>query len=299
MPHRKRVVVAANPKAGSGAGARAGARTIAALRAEGHDVVPVEAPGPDELEAALREHVAAGVDALVMVGGDGTVHLAINAAADTGTAVGIVPTGSGNDLTRSLGLPVGDLDATLAQLLVSLQMAPRVVDTVRVDGGPRERRFGTILSAGFDAYVHERAERMRYPTGGSRYALAVFVELAMLKPRHYRLELDGEVLEFDAMLVAVANSSHFGAGMHVAPQASLADGFVDVVTIAPCSRLEFVRAFPRVYRGDHLTHPKFSVRRARRVRIESDDLVAWADGERMGSLPLEVEVVPHSLRLLA
>lgn len=299
MPHRKRVVVAANPRAGSGAAVRAGARTIDALRADGHDVVVVDAADAHALEEALRAHVEAGADALVLVGGDGTVHLGINAVAGTQTAVGIVPTGSGNDLIRSLGLPVGDLDATLAQLLVSLQMAPREIDTVQVDGGPRQRRYGTILSAGFDAYVHERAERLRYPTGGSRYAIAVFVELAMLKPRHYRLQLDDETLEFDAMLVAVANSSHFGAGMRVAPQAAMDDGFLDVVTIAPCSRLEFVRAFPRVYRGDHLTHPKFSVRRARRVRIESDDLVAWADGERMGSLPLQVEVVPRSLRLLA
>jgi diacylglycerol kinase (ATP) len=298
VSHRKRVIVAANRNADPGSRVAGGARTIAALREAGHDVIELDAAEHESIPLAFGAALALEPDAIVAVGGDGTVNAAANAITGTDVPIGIVPAGSGNDLARALGLPVGDLDASLAQLLVSLQMTPRTIDLGRAGDGPGAL-FASVLSAGFDAIVNERADRLRFPTGPARYGVSVFIELAMLQPRAYRLWLDDELHETDAVLVAVANGGYLGGGMRIAPGASLDDGLFDVVVVRPLSRLAFVRAFPRVYRGEHLSDPRVSVLRARRVRIEAADIVAYADGEPIAPLPLDVEIVPQALRVLA
>jgi diacylglycerol kinase (ATP) len=97
-------------------------------------------------------------------------------------------------------------------------------------------------------------------------------------------------------LIAVANGTSYGGGMQVCPNASFDDGLFDVMILEPISKFEFLRVFPKVFTGTHITHPKVSIKRARRVEI-SAPAVAYADGERIGALPVRAEVAPRALKV--
>lgn len=301
----KRIVVAINPTASFGKGSTVGPAVVATLRALGHDVTSLTEPNFEQLLDVAKKAVKAKPDALVVVGGDGMVSLGANLVAQTKVPLGIVPSGTGNDMARGLGIPVGDTEAAIQLLVEALQRPPRVIDAGRIDhvdeatGLPKVTWFACVLSAGFDATVNERANNLRHPRGKNRYLLALGIELAKLKPIAYRLELDGIELETDAALVAVGNNVSLGGGMKVTPDARLDDGLLDVLVVQPLGRLAFLRIFPRVFSGTHLTDPRVAVMRAERIRIEADGVVAYADGERVGPLPIDIEVVPGALRVLS
>jgi diacylglycerol kinase (ATP) len=295
-----RIVVAVNPEACFGKSRSVGPMVIAELRAAGHDIVALTEPDYPHLAAAVEAAIDPKPDAVVVVGGDGMVGLAANALAGTGIPLGIIPSGSGNDMARGLGIPLRDPAAAIAVLLEAMQRVPRVVDAatvVRPDGV--RTWFAGVLSAGFDAIVNERANRMRWPRGRNRYNLALLLELAVLSPIRYRVVLDGVETVTDAVLVAVANNTSFGGGMLITPEAQLDDGLLDVFVVQPMSRIAFLRIFPRVFAGTHVTDPRVSIHRARRIRIEAEGVVAYADGERVSKLPVDVEVAPGALSVLA
>lgn len=299
-PVPRRLVVAINPSASFGSKTAVGPRIVTSLRALGHDVTALEKADFASLLEATRLAVADSPDALVVVGGDGMVSLAVNVLAGTDIPLGIIPSGTGNDMARGLGLPISDPDAALNVLLRLLAEQPRTIDAVRVRWGTGETKwFASVLSAGFDAMVNERANALRYPRGKSRYILALLIELVRIKPIQYRMTLDGEQLDVAALLVSAGNNTSIGGGMRVTPNAVLDDGLLDVMVVRPLSRLNFLRIFPRVFAGTHLAHPKVSVHRARSVRIEAAGVVAYADGERVGELPVQLDVEPGALRVFA
>jgi diacylglycerol kinase (ATP) len=156
----------------------------------------------------------------------------------------------------------------------------------------------TVLAAGFDAVVNERANRMRWPRGQMRYNLATVAELRTFEPLHYVLELDGEQRQVEAMLVAVGNTPSYGGGLRIAEGAEPDDGLLDVVVIHPMSKLELVRTYPGLFRGTHVHHPQFARHRVRRVTVACPGIVGYADGERYGALPLTIECVPGALEVL-
>lgn len=295
----RRVVVAINPNASFGRGREVGPAVVTTLRALGHEVTSLIEPDFAQLLDATREAMRDKPDALVVVGGDGMVNLGVTALEGTKVPLGLVPSGTGNDVARGLSIPIDDTEAAITHLTAALQRPPRVIDagTIRFEGG--RARFGCILSAGFDALVNERANRMTRPRGRSRYTLALLVELAKLRPIEYTLTLDGVVHTERAMLVAVANNLSFGGGMKVAPDASLDDGLFDVVLVRPLGRLAFLRIYPRVFAGTHVTDSRVVVHRAASVRVEAEGVVAYADGERIAPLPVDIEMDARSLRVLA
>lgn len=295
-----RIVVAINPQASFGKSRAVGPLVVRAMRDAGHDVTSLSEQNMAELEAATKNALATAPDALVVVGGDGMVHFGTNLVAGTGIPLGIVPAGTGNDMSRGLRIPVGDPGAAIAALLEALARPARAIDAgivTHADGSTTW--FACVLSAGFDAIVNERANRMRWPRGRQRYNLAILRELAVLKPIRYRLELDGEPSETEAVLVAVANNTSFGGGMLVTPDAVLDDGLFDVLVVQPLARTAFLRIFPRVFKGTHVTDARVSIRRASRVRIDAQGIVAYADGERQSALPLEITIAPAALLVLA
>jgi diacylglycerol kinase (ATP) len=156
-----------------------------------------------------------------------------------------------------------------------------------------------VMCCGFDSRVNERANRRTWPPGMGRYLVAMVEELRSFRPIPFRVTFDGrEVVEREAMLVAVANTSSYGAGMRVCPDARPDDGLLDVMMLGAMSKTEFLRVFPSVYRGTHVTHRAVSVRRVRSVRLEAEDVVAYADGERVGPVPVDCEVRPGALRVI-
>ena len=301
----KKLVVAINPSASFGATRDVGPAVVQTLRAMGHDVTSLTEPDFEQLVASARAAVKKRPDALVVVGGDGMVNLGTNLVAGTRVPLGLIPSGTGNDMARGLGIPHDDTEAAIRSLDAALAAGPRTIDAGRitwtdaVTGEKGERWFACALSAGFDAIVNERANEMRHPKGPSRYILAMLAELAVLKPIRYRILLDGKVIETSAVLVALGNSVSLGGGMKITPDAQLDDGLFDVLLVEPLSRVSFLRIFPRVFKGTHVTDPRVRIERAKKVRVEADGIVAYGDGERIAALPIDVEVVPGALRFLA
>lgn len=336
-----RVALAVNPASGRGRGAQAGEAAAAVFRAARIDVTVLIGSDADDLRRRISDALAEGYDALVVTGGDGMVNLGVNAVAGTGVPLGIIAAGTGNDLARTLGLPVRDAPAAADVVVAALRDGTRrSIDAVRCTWGAGEQRwFAGVLAAGFDAVVNERANGWKWPAGRPKYVLAMLRELPVLRPRRYVVELDGERREVEALLVAVGNAPSYGGGMRVTPDADLTDGLVDVMVAERVGTPEFLRIFPRVYAGTHVTHPAVTVHRARTVSIDlvtphgpggpgsgsvkgagtangstspngttahdgttsggKDGIVGYADGERFGPLPMTCVTVPGAVTVLA
>jgi diacylglycerol kinase (ATP) len=273
---------------------------LAALSGPDRAVEFLDTNTVDAARAACTAAVDGGVDTLVAVGGDGTVHVGLQAVAGTGVGFGVIPAGTGNDFAAGVGLPV---DPVAAARLISEALTAgrtRAIDLGHISGADGfQRWFCAVLGAGFDALVNERANAMRWPKGRRRYDFAIFAELIKLRPRRYRLTLDGEVVEQDAVLVAVGNTPAYGGGMHMCPAADPTDGLLDVVVAGAISRSTLLRLQPKVYKGTHINHPAVSSYRARTVGIEADGITAYADGERVCPLPITITARPGALRLVA
>lgn len=294
------VVVLANPSAGRGRHAGALAEVLTRLRAAGHAVRVLDAPGRDAALTAAREAVDDGVAALVAVGGDGTMHLALQAVAGTATPLGVVPAGTGNDFATEVGIPADPLAAAAAIARGLAAGQGRTLDLARMTGpdSPDPTWFGAVLGAGFDAIVNERANRMRWPRGPRRYDVAIVAELARLRARTYTVTLDGVTSAEPAVLVAVGNTASYGGGLRVCPDADPTDGLLDVVIGRPMSRYTLTRIKPRLYSGTHVDHPLVVQHRARTVVLAADGITTYADGERALPLPVTVTAVPGALTLV-
>ncbi|MFD1930406.1 MULTISPECIES: diacylglycerol/lipid kinase family protein [Nonomuraea] len=278
-----------NPSAGGGRTLRLLEPVVRRLRTGGADVSVIVGDGPaDALERACTA-VAERPDALVAFGGDGLVHLAVQAVAGTEVPLGVIPAGTGNDFAAAMGLTGRD------PVRAILRGRTRVVDAARI--GPDEW-FASVMCCGFDSRVNERANALTWPPGMAKYLVAAAGELRSFRPIAFRLTVDGEVAEHEAMLVAVGNTSSYGAGMRVCPTAEPDDGLLDVTILGAVGKASFVRSFAGVYRGRHASHPAVTMLKARSVTLEAPDVVAYADGERIGPLPLTCTVSPGALRVL-
>ena len=287
----REIALLTNPTSGKGRGTRIAAVAVRRLREAGFAVRDLA--GRDAAEARDLAHkcVADGVESLVVVGGDGMVHLAVQALAGGSTRLGIVPTGAGNDVARSLGIPRADPQRA-ADVVVGSRT--RRIDLARAG----DTYVVSVLAAGFDALVNERANAMRRPRGQLRYHLATLAELRVFEPLDYTLELDGERRQVTAMMVGVGNGPSFGGGLRITEGALLDDGLVDVVLFHPMSKGELVRTYPRLFNGTHRSHRCYEHHRVREVTVDAPGIVAYADGERLGPLPVTVAAVPSALKVM-
>ncbi|MFI6422210.1 diacylglycerol kinase [Streptomyces sp. NPDC050842] len=295
------ITLLVNPTAGRGRGAHAAQPAARALRDAGFSVRTLLGHDADDALRRAREAVDAGTGALVAVGGDGMISLALQAVAGTRTPLGVIAVGTGNDFARTLGLPVR-APAAAARVTAELLKGAggHAMDLGRITGPTTTRWFGTVLASGFDSRVNDRGNRMRLPAGRFKYDLAILAELAAFRPVPYRLTLDdGRVVETDATLVAVGNGTSYGGGMRICADARTDDGLLDVTVVGDCSRATLIKVFPRVYRGTHLDHPKVTTYRVRSLTLDAPGITGYADGEPLGRLPLTVECVPGALRVLA
>jgi len=274
-----------NPVSGGGKGAIFGAE-VAGYFAKHHlDYTVITATTAQKLKGNLDAFLdlpeGGNCQGVIAVGGDGLAHLVIQSVAPRRVPFTVIPAGTGNDLVRSLGW---DLDSITAQLNFVTTEKPAPIDLGMVDS----EWFGAILSTGFDSVVNERANQMSWPKGPMKYNLAIARELPRFQPISYTIELDTQLLQVEAMLIAVANGSSYGGGMRVCPGASMRDGLFDVMVLHPVSKVEFLKVFPKVFKGQHISHPQVRIYRSAKVAISSN-AIAYADGERIGGLPVHAE----------
>ena len=285
------IAIVINPTAGKGRHARELPTVVNRIRQAAAQVSA-------EVEVVERI-VPEGATAVVAAGGDGTVHHVMQQAVAQGIPMGIVPSGTGNDMANCFGLPPTPLKAADVIAEALAHGGRKVVDLARLttDDGT-VKYYGGVLAAGFDALVNEHANRMRWPKGPRRYDLAILLELARLKPLHYRLEVDGEPRKLEAVMLTVGNIAMYGGGMKICPDADPTDGELDLLWVEPISRITLVRVKPRIYEGTHITHKAVKQERIRSIAIDSPGVVCYADGEPLAPLPVRVEIAPRALTLL-
>lgn len=237
--------------------------------------------------AASAGQIAAGF------GGDGLIGAVAGALAGTGGVLGVLPGGRGNDFARTLGIPLTAVEA--CDVLVRGQ--PHPVDLGRVG----ERTFLGIASCGFDSEANRIANAARLVRGNLVYTYGALRALAGWRPARFEIEPEGgEPRTFTGYSVAAANAKAYGGGMLLAPDASVSDGLLDIVTIAQIPKLRFLRLLPTVFEGGHTRQPNVQIVRARRVRISADrPFTLYADGDPLAELPVTVEVLPAAIQVLA
>ena len=296
------ITMLVNPAARAGAHSRAAPEAAERLRAHGIRTTIISGGSAAESTDLLRTAVRLGTDAVVVAGGDGTVHLAIQELAGTGIPLGIIPSGTGNDLAAAVGLR--ELDVATAADTIAAGRTRRIdlARVTRLDG--TTAYFGSVLASGFDSRVNDRANAMRWPRGGSRYNIAILIEFLTLRGIPYEVELeqgDGSIerISGDLVMATIGNGSSYGGGIPICPDADPSDGLLDVTIVRPAGRLRLLRLLPRVYKGTHASVEQVSMFRVRRARLSSPGVTAYADGDPIGVLPLVIEVEPGALSLFA
>lgn len=284
-----------NPVAGAGRGAKLGVQVAGYLASYNLDYQIITATTAARLKSSLDNFLSTysqpamdgqRCDGVIAVGGDGLAHLVIQSVAPLNIAFTVIPAGTGNDFVRAMGWSLLDITEQLDRVTTT---KPVAIDLGMVDS----EWFGAILSTGFDSVVNERANSLSWPKGPMRYNVAIALELTRFVPLTVKIELDTQVLEVEAMLIAVANGRSYGGGMQVCPEASLQDGLFDVMVLKPVSKIEFLKVFPRVFKGTHTDHPQVEIYQSSRVAIsssgEANTPVSYADGERIGQLPVRAQ----------
>lgn len=237
--------------------------------------------------AASAGQIAAGF------GGDGLIGAVAGALVGTAGVLGVLPGGRGNDFARTLAIPLTAVEA--CDVLAHGRVR-------RVDlGRAGERTFLGIASCGFDSEANRIANAAKLIRGNLVYTYGALRALASWRPARFELEPEGgDARTFTGYSVAAANAKAYGGGMLLAPDASVSDGLLDIVTIAQIPKLRFLRLLPTVFDGSHTRQPNVQIVRARRVRISADrPFTLYADGDPVAELPVTIEVLPAAIEVLA
>ena len=228
---------------------------------------------------------------LIAVGGDGLVNLCLQMVAERPVCLGVIPAGTGNDFARATGFNGKSVNEIFSIISKS---EPTKIDLGKAVSANGSKWFVQVLSTGFDAIVNSLANRMVWPRGKSKYTIATILILSRFESIPYKVEIDGRTIEQNAMLLAVANGESYGGGMRICPGASNSDGIFDILIVRPVTKIVLLTIFPKVFRGNHIPHPKIDVYKGKYVKI-SGPTVSYADGEFVSQLPLEITNVPNAL----
>ena len=276
--------IAINPTSGHGKGASVGEKVIHYFSHHNLDYQVFSGKSAQDLKSHLEVFLdSQKCQGVISVGGDGLAHLILQLTVPRHIPFAVIPAGTGNDIVRSLGWSLTEIDGYLERVTT---VPAEPIDLGNVDG----EWFAAILSTGFDSVVNERANSLSWPKGPQRYNVAIALELPKFKPLTYEIELDTHSIKTEAMLIAIGNGRSYGGGMYVCPQAQMHDGLFDLMILEPVSKVEFLKVFPKVYSGSHISHPKVKILRSKRVRLIAD-AIAYADGERIGPAPISAECI--------
>ena len=281
-----------NPAAGRGRAKRRFSRIARYFDNRRLDFDYLFSEGPGHLTELASSFSGSNGVIPVACGGDGTVNEIINGLPRPSPPIGIIPVGTGDDIARNLGIP--NTIEKACETVVSGSI--RSIDAV--DTG--SRRYVGIGGAGIDSIVTRRANEYRIPLPGSAlYTAAVFSSLSSFRPFFFSITADDWSYQGKVMFVAVANCSSYGGGMRLSPHSKVDDGLLEVCIVEEMGRLELLRSFPAVFKGNHLGNPKFRIMPATSVRLETDRAADFcADGEFLQPLPVEISVLPGLVKFI-
>lgn len=296
-----------NPRAAGGEVGRRWPVIEPRLRRLVDEMKVVQTTGPLSATGHIRDALERGELAVCVVGGDGTVNEAVNAFIEGDSPLSpeaeltIIPVGSGTDYAKTVELPIG-LDH--AERVLQADKA-RLVDVgkatyVNVRGATETRYFANILQAGVGGSVVDKVNRSSKLLGGRiAFLWAIITTLPGYENQFVEVEIDGQVAASGPMnSVIIANGRYYGSGLKPAPMAELDDGLFEVVLIGDVGLGESLSSLGKLRKGDHLEHPKVSHFRGKRVIATSPgEVLAEMDGELVGKLPMEVEILPRHLRI--
>lgn len=303
----QRTLVIANPRSRNGATGRRW-RDVERRVREALGPIEVEPTrGPRDAERLAREGARAGVERILVAGGDGTLSEVVTGLVSAGLAdrvsIGVLPLGTGGDFPRTLSLP-RDLDGALVRIAAG---RVRTVDAGRArfagtGGEVREACFANVASFGISALTDELVNRTSKALGGTvSFLVGAVRAILQYECGNVRLEVDGELVhDGPIVLAAAANGRYFGGGMQVAPEARVDDGLFDVVVLSQLPKRQLLRKLPLIYRGTHLRDPAAALHRGRVITAEAapGQVALELDGEALGTLPARFELLPGALRLL-
>jgi diacylglycerol kinase (ATP) len=287
------LLVVANPSSGRGRSVKIANQFVALAEESGVKSTLVALNGEDLMLAAIEQHLQDRKwRGIIAVGGDGLLHSLLPIVKEHGLPFTVIPAGTGNDFAREIGSKRRSLKQNLNRILDQ----PTQIDSFTVKSPSGIRHGAQVLSLGFDALVNERANAIKSVRGKAKYVVAMVRELPVFKPMHFSITVDGVSYEREAMLIAIANGPSYGGGMLICPGADHADGVLDVLILNRVSTLDLLKVFPKVYLGKHITHPAVEIIRGKHIVVDAQ-AKAFADGEFVGDLPVEIQVEPGSLRV--
>jgi diacylglycerol kinase (ATP) len=291
-----------NPASANGSTGRRWPEIARRAAAAGLDGETLFSTRPGEIADLAARAARGGARLVVAVGGDGTVNETVNGLRRTGATdveLAVVSRGTGTDFVQSLGIPK-DVERAVA---VARDGRVRVVDVGRAryrawDGSPADSYFANFAGAGISGAIARRANASSKALGGRiSFMWATVAVFAGWKSTPATVTVDGERRTGRMFEILAMNGEYTAGGMRMAPGASPQDGLLDVVLIGDVTKADFVRTFPKVYRGRHLGHPKIEVLRGATVTVEAETLPIALDGEQPGTTPATFEVVPGALRV--
>jgi YegS/Rv2252/BmrU family lipid kinase len=303
---RIRTQVIVNPESNRGRTRRRWKDIKEAIRSSIHEFRYEFTERPLQAIEMTREAIKSGHELIIGVGGDGTMNEIANGffegqrLLNPASTLGIVPSGTGSDLTRSLKIPSEPRDA----LKVITEAPSTPIDVGRVTlrttrGDDIERFFLNVADFGVGGEVVRQVNQRRLERKASSYLRCLVTTMMRYKCKRIRIRVDGrELAEAEYLVGAVANGRIFGKGMKLAPQARLNDGQFDVILVRGMSFLEFCRHGWKIFLGTHLSHPKISCVRGQVVEAaapDDQDVLLELDGEQVGGLPARFEILPHRL----
>jgi diacylglycerol kinase (ATP) len=242
---------------------------------------------------ATKKNLKNGFTNFIGVGGDGTIHYMANILAGTDKNLGVIPTGSGNDIAVNLGLPS------------DIKSCCRIIKkgaTKRLDLGLINDKYYylCIAGSGFDSQVNDLANNTRLPVKGpAKYSYSVYKTLITFKSKKFFMDYDNNQREIFGMMITASNMPSYGGGMRITPDADPEDGLLDICIIKRMSKLHFVKVFPKVYEGKHIEDSNVEIFRTSYLKLDSEyRFSVFADGEYICKLPAIFKVVPKKLNFI-
>lgn len=298
----RRILIAANTRSARGQGEQILRAARAGLTLAGAHCETLVSQRHGHLLEELPKYLHEKWDVIAALGGDGTLFQVLNACLRTphfNTPLALLPAGTGNSFAQEFrhGKSRSDWERILDGQLAPVDVLHcRLHEPVDWYGG--EYYFVNVVGAGFVSEVNITSQRYKN-FGMFSYALSVFLTLMKLRAARLKMTLDGQELERDSVFVMICNSRYIGGNMKVAPAAQIDDGWMDIVLAKKISRTGLLRAFPSVFAGAHVNHPKIEMLRGKKLRLESDPpQLLTPDGEILGQTPVEIEVLPRRVQFV-